>query len=580
MSFIDARTLASADGAEARRELDDFDDDRVRRMARVVINEIFGPLADFVTNTMQLEPSQLVARHRAIKVELTALLARVNEQVRMLAPPSLPVLQTIVANANRHEDILCDALTRSFVELDRAVTALELAVKRACLAHDVGDPSLTHTPTYSRRLHGRRRWRNHLRVLTQANNSDADNAASAAPSAHSGQLFEDRLDGESMSFLNCATRGPSRLYSMMVGSISAIGGVGFAAIDMYFEPRVDPSITSDGSGSLEIVNCLFEGRRWRMATAIRATAPDVAPNRKFVHISNCSVTSVAHGFVVLGASSTALIEDCVLTRCATRALLTDGECQLTMRRCLLTRCNRGIDAQGVRATTSSRARFDTVSARSIMQMVLRPATTGGDVALVNSDAERLAADLWAPSPNVRANVFVSDCVIEGCRLYGIYVRRAKALLRRCAIRGGEFGVLAFTAEVEVTGSDLCEQKCAVVVLDAASMRAKRSCFRGATVGAAVQGLSSSTVALKQCLVVGSAAVTLTGSFATVQRCVLAALAGVPHASNAHPPVVRVRSASVCAADSDSVLRSSGLSALIVDRQDTSQALINCATVRL
>lgn len=585
ISFIDTRSLATADGPDALNELDAFDDERVRRMARVVINEIFGPLADFVTNTMQLDSAALVACRRAVKTELTALLARVNEQVRMLAPPSLPVLQTIAANANRHEDILCDALTRSFVELDRAVTALELAVKRACVAHGVNEPALTHTPTYSRRLHGRRRWGNHLRVLTQANSADVDNAASAAPSANAGQLFDDRLDGDAMSFLNGATRGPTRLYSMMVGACSVQDGVGFAAIDMHFEPRAQPSITSDGSGSLEVTNCLFEGRRYRATTAIRATAPDVAPTRKFVRISNCSVTMVAHGLVLLGASSTALVQDCVLTRCSTRSLLTDGECRLTIQRCLLTRCSRGIDAQGVHATPSSRARFDAASARSAVRQLLLPPTANGAVAagdarLPDADVQRFAADLWAPSPRVRTNLVVRECVIEGCHLYGLYVRRTKALLSRCAIRGGEFGVLAFTAEVEVANSDLCEQKCAVVVLDAAALRAKSSCFRGATVGAALQGLSASTLALRECLVVGAAAMTLASSFASAQRCVLAALAGVPNASNAMPPVMRVRGTSVAAVDGGSVLRASGASAQIVDRQDTSHVSVNLASVRL
>jgi hypothetical protein len=178
------------------------------------------------------------------------------------------------------------------------------------------------------------------------------------------------------------------------------------------------------------------------------------------------------------------------------------------------------------------------------------------------------------------NVFVSECVFEGCRTYGVYVRRAKALLSRCAIRGGDFGVLAFNAEVELARSDLCEQKSAVVVLDGSTLRARRSCFRGATAGAAMQGMSLSTMALRECLVVGSSAITLSNSFASAQRCVLAATANVAGAAHSLPPVARVHSASVLAADGASVLRSATINTALAEQQDVSRAVIDCTTARV
>jgi hypothetical protein len=504
-----------------------FDNKRMWAIARVAANEVLSPLERFLSTVEALDDAALAVDASTVSSKLARLIAATQRKLQHVQP-----LQLAMPRRNHLIMVsLFRAIKRANVRVSKLGTRL-VAVAR----EQSDDASRTVSGVFRDLMFGTASlvWR------------------IQDPSA---------LTSSALATSDVAI-GPTWLTSTLASLQMSVTAPRFAMLDVLVETH-GVGISFDGAAAVQLHNCWFSG-----GTALRF---DGTERRSRVSMTHCALSTGNHGATMIGDGLTLTMHRCILSHLQRRAIVFDGSGRLALRECRVENNNGGIDVHATRDALLSRLRYARVSVSSSPLLGLDELFA--TAAQKNAAVHEYARDLCEPTPELRTALFVIDCVFENNQLYGVYVRRSKALIASSQIDGSECSLFSFASDVDLFECRFTNPHAAAVVIDSSMTRASRSTFDGDTVGAVLQATQSSTLALSRCSARGSSALRLCDSYASAQQ---SRFAASPNAMVHSGVLLRLVRASMLALDDGCVLMLRAAASGVSEVDNSAVLLAQCA----
>jgi hypothetical protein len=512
-----------------REMIEAFDNKRIWATARVAANEVLSPLDRFLGTVEALDDAALAAEASTVSSKLARLIAATQRKLQHVQPLHLAV--------PRRKHFTMVSLFRAIKRANVRVS--KLGTRLAAVAREQSDDA-------SRAVSGV------FRDLTFGTVSLVWRIEN--PSA---------LTSSALATSDVAI-GPTWLTSTLVSLQMSVTAPRFAMLDVHMY-TLGVGVSFDGTAAVQLHNCWFSG-----GTALRF---DATERRSRVSMTHCALSNANHGATMIGDGLTLTMHRCILSHLRRRAIVFDGSGRLALRECRLENNNGGIDVHATRDALLSRLRYARVSVSS--SPLLGLGELFATAAQKNAAVQDYARDLCKPTPELRTALFVIDCVFENNQLYGVYVRRSKALIASSLIDGSECSMFSFASDVDLFECRFTNPHAAAVVIDSSMMRASRSTFDGDTVGAVLQATQSSTLALSGCLVRGSSALRLCDSYASAQQ---SRFVASPNAMARAGALLRLVRASMLALDDGCVLSLRAVASGVSEVDNSAVLLAQCASI--